>query len=575
MKRLLSLLLVLALLVLPLTPRSAGAVTGGKLVALTFDDGPGRDTARLLDGLKERNTPCTFFFVGQQLQRFPDIAARAYREGHELANHTWDHPNLKKLSPERIREEIQSVNRLLWPICGEGQRILLRAPGGNTSPQVKEAVGTPLIYWSTNTADYLVLNAAKVADSLVSTCYDGAILLLHDIHATSVDAALAGIDRLKAQGYEFVTVSELFRRRGVALENGVSYASCRPGGTDPGPVQPPTLSTKTVGGQIEVTLTAQPGTEIRYSVDGSFVSGSSLLYTGPFRVTPPCTVQAASAFRWNGSRSTAVTCNLDRRVALQPEVKISGGTLTLTGPTAGTGIFCTLDGSVPTTSSPRYTGPISLSPGTQVRAICAGESFYTSPETRAVYTPNRNVFLDVFPESWYYGSVDRAVARGILQGTGGGRFQPERHISRGEAVTALWRLAGEPRVSGTSPFRDVKSGAWYAPALTWAASKGLVSVPAERKFRPEEPMKRQDLAVLLDSWLAAGTVRPPEGSGDIRYADGDTIWPACRRAVARVSGLGLMRGDDLGRFRPSEGASRAEAATVFLRLENLGGNSGT
>ena len=112
MKRMISLLLAIALVItlLPALPLRAQAKTGGKLVALTFDDGPSsKYTTQLLDGLKERGVPGTFFFLGEMAEDNRAIVRRAYEEGHEIACHTWDHPNLTNCSTEKVKKQIEDT----------------------------------------------------------------------------------------------------------------------------------------------------------------------------------------------------------------------------------------------------------------------------------------------------------------------------------------------------------------------------------------------------------------------------------------------------------------------------------
>ena len=165
MKRMISLLLavVLAATLLPVFPLKAEAVTGGKLIALTFDDGPSRKyTAQLLDGLKERGVPVTFFFLGEMADYNPKLVKRAYEEGHEIACHTWNHPNLTGCSASEIRKEIEDTFEELDWACGDEADYLVRPPYGSTNQKVRDAIDAPLIYWSVDSEDWSLLNTTKV-----------------------------------------------------------------------------------------------------------------------------------------------------------------------------------------------------------------------------------------------------------------------------------------------------------------------------------------------------------------------------------------------------------------------------
>ena len=136
MKRFLSLLLAMALVLtmLPAMTLRAEAKTGGKLVALTFDDGPSsKYTGQLLDGLKERGVPVTFFVLGQNAAVNRSIVRRAYQEGHEIACHSWDHPNLTKCGTSEVKKQIEDTFEELDRACGNEADYLVRPPYGSTN----------------------------------------------------------------------------------------------------------------------------------------------------------------------------------------------------------------------------------------------------------------------------------------------------------------------------------------------------------------------------------------------------------------------------------------------------------
>ena len=235
----LALAAVVLLMALPMVASAAEEENGDyQLLAITFDDGPGPYTEGLLDALAERNVKATFFMVGNLAKRYPDLVARMAEEGHQLGNHTWDHSDLSKLSAAKIQDKLDSTQSLLEELGGAETTCYIRPPYGALNSTVKKTAQAPLILWSVDPLDWKYRNADTVYNNIMGAVKDGDIILLHDIHETSVKAAVRVIDKLLGQGYEFVTVSELFRRRGVEPENGVSYFSARNKGVNLGPLEP-------------------------------------------------------------------------------------------------------------------------------------------------------------------------------------------------------------------------------------------------------------------------------------------------------------------------------------------------
>lgn len=209
-------------------PQSVPATTdtsGRKLVALTFDDGPSTATTpRLLDILKARDVKVTFFVLGTLAQRAPELVKRQEAEGHEVASHTPYHHQLTKLTAAQIRAEGAEMDRIFMEILGH-KPTLTRPPYGSVNATVQSSLAQPLILWSVDPRDWADRNATTVCARVTSAARNGAIILTHDIHATTVDAVPCIIDTLKGWGYEFMTVSELAAVRGVALVNGGIYYS--------------------------------------------------------------------------------------------------------------------------------------------------------------------------------------------------------------------------------------------------------------------------------------------------------------------------------------------------------------
>lgn len=213
--RILSAALALCLLAALCLPARADGTQdcGAKLLAITFDDGPGKYTGALLDGLAERGVHATFFVNGVNASGWPETLKRIVNEGHQLANHTYNHKNLNTCSAQTVAYEISAVQALITAAGGD-ENAYIRAPYGNANKTVKSVVTAPLIYWSVDPEDWKYRNAETVRSNIEAGVFDGAIILVHDIYKTSVDGALAAIDDLLAEGYEFVTVQDLLLRRG-------------------------------------------------------------------------------------------------------------------------------------------------------------------------------------------------------------------------------------------------------------------------------------------------------------------------------------------------------------------------
>ena len=209
--------------------RATQRVFDGKmLAALTFDDGPSSTTTpRLLDILYEKDVPATFFMLGKMARANPDIVRRAEGEGHQVASHTMYHQNLIRISAQAAKDDIIEATTVFDNILGHGP-VYTRPPYGNINNTVRNSVGTPMILWSVDTLDWKNKNVDAILSTAKDQIHDGAIILMHDIYDTTVDAVPVIIDELRKDGYEFVTISELAEKRGVELRTGTAYYNFRP-----------------------------------------------------------------------------------------------------------------------------------------------------------------------------------------------------------------------------------------------------------------------------------------------------------------------------------------------------------
>jgi len=176
-------------------------------VALTFDDGPSVYTEGLLDLLLAHNARATFFVLGKSARVQPETIARMAREGHEIGNHSWSHPNMMQITDAQVVEQIDLTNALVAEITGVAPRHF-RPPYGAYNDHVVAVVQMPVILWSLDPLDWKDRDADIVA-ARMREASSGAILLAHDIHASTVAAMPSVLESLAGRGIHFVTVSEL------------------------------------------------------------------------------------------------------------------------------------------------------------------------------------------------------------------------------------------------------------------------------------------------------------------------------------------------------------------------------
>lgn len=569
MKRVLSFVLMLTL-ILTMIPIRASAAKGDRLIALTFDDGPdSKDTPRLLDGLKERGVNVTFFVQGQSLEWGSRYVSRAYAEGHEIASHSWNHPNLPDLSTESALNQFERSYKELDKICGEGTDYLIRPPYGNSTADFREKIDAPLIHWSVDTRDWETLNTYAVRDAILQDSYDGAIVLLHDIHSTSVDGALLAIDVLLARGYELVTVSELYRRRGVELEDGERYYHLKPNGTDLGPIPEPKITYTTDKKTMVITITAGSDAPVYYTTDGSAPTTQSKVYTGPFTVDYPCDIRAVAAYKLNGSRSKTAVLAMGVTPCDPPQMQVEDMKLILTHELENVDIHYTLDGSAPTYESPLYTGPVEIEGGHYIRAIAGGGFYAKSRELKLYCSENGNLYADVKPGDWYYRPIDNLVTLGLMNGVGDYKFAPNTKLTRAMMVTLLYRCSGDDLRNDwkkTSKFTDVKDGKYYSEAVEWAFRNKIVNGYSDKIFRPDGNITREEMCKVIDGYLAYRGCKLERGkSCKAIFSDYNKISKWALSSVEALVAAGLIKGDN-GKMNPAGSATRAEVATVLDRM---------
>jgi peptidoglycan/xylan/chitin deacetylase (PgdA/CDA1 family) len=187
----------------------------GPYIAITFDDGPSATlTPKLLDLLAARHIKATFFVIGENVAEHPEIVARAAREGHEIANHSWSHPNLAKLSDEAVRRQLWRADDAIKSATGV-RPTLLRPPYGSITEREKRWIhdefGYQIVLWDVDPYDWKRPGPTVVRNRILQETRPGSIVLSHDIHPGTIEAMPSTFDALEAKGFKFVTVSELIR----------------------------------------------------------------------------------------------------------------------------------------------------------------------------------------------------------------------------------------------------------------------------------------------------------------------------------------------------------------------------
>ncbi|MGP4068594.1 polysaccharide deacetylase family protein [Halobacillus sp. B29] len=188
--------------------RSQHGRSGSKEVALTFDDGPHPEvTANILETLSEYEARATFFMIGKRISYYPEVAKQVAKEGHEIGNHTWDHPRLSRLPQKEVTQQIDSTQQIIKQVTGQKPDII-RLPFGDRPPVTyKKEIGT--VPWTVEVKGWQKLEPSQVAENVLSQVEDGSIILLHDLQPSMEEAVELIVKSLKQEGYTFVTVSEL------------------------------------------------------------------------------------------------------------------------------------------------------------------------------------------------------------------------------------------------------------------------------------------------------------------------------------------------------------------------------
>lgn len=182
-----------------------------KYIALTFDDGPSAATTpQVLKVLAEKEVKATFFLLGQNAIEYPKIVNQIQKDGHELASHSYSHPQLTALTAEQVVKEVRDTDKAIFNATGILPRTF-RPPYGAVNSDVAEQIGKPVIQWNIDSLDWQTKNTNSVIQIVNQTSHPGGIVLMHDIQEATAHALATVIDNLKKHGYEFVTIEEMFQ----------------------------------------------------------------------------------------------------------------------------------------------------------------------------------------------------------------------------------------------------------------------------------------------------------------------------------------------------------------------------
>ena len=193
-----------------------------KMIALTFDDGPNYNTSKILEILNKYNVRATFFVLGSKINHNEKIIKTMDKYGMEIGNHTYSHKLMTSMSNLDIIKEVEDTSDLIYNIVGKYPN-LVRPSYGSFNKKIKESINMPIIIWNIDTLDWKSHNSKKIVSRVMNKVSDGDIILMHDIYSATVKAVDILVPKLISEGYQLVSVSELFYYKNINLENGKVY----------------------------------------------------------------------------------------------------------------------------------------------------------------------------------------------------------------------------------------------------------------------------------------------------------------------------------------------------------------
>lgn len=193
-----------------------------KIIAFTFDDGPSYNTIKIVNTLVKYDSKATFFLVGNKIEKYAKTMDVLVKNGMDIGNHTYSHKELTKLRDKEILKEIDLTNEVIYNKTGI-KPMFLRPSYGAMNKRIKKLSTMPIIVWNIDTLDWKYHNSNKIKDKILKYVSDGDIILMHDTYVATLNAVEMVIPELKKQGYKIVSVSELFKYKGVKPKLGIGY----------------------------------------------------------------------------------------------------------------------------------------------------------------------------------------------------------------------------------------------------------------------------------------------------------------------------------------------------------------
>jgi peptidoglycan/xylan/chitin deacetylase (PgdA/CDA1 family) len=184
------------------------------VIALTFDDGPNDSyTIKILDILYENKSTATFFINGMNIDGNEDILRKIVKEGNEIGNHTYDHADLTQLKEDEIKKQINKTQKQVNKVLGDYKLLNVRPPYGRYNEKVLNAIDFPVSLWTLDSHDWETENSEDIYKLVVNSAKDLDVIVMHDSSEYTVDAVRKIIPELREKGFQFVTLTQLYKYR--------------------------------------------------------------------------------------------------------------------------------------------------------------------------------------------------------------------------------------------------------------------------------------------------------------------------------------------------------------------------